>query len=91
MIAMANDRTVAWAIPAFVVVRRVHGARVDATIAFLADWTPFWASANVFLDELPPHLQVLAQPDGYESLTTDEREQLSEQVIRTGNNTCRGA
>ena len=82
VIAMANDRTVAWAIPAFVVVRRIHGARFDATISFLADWTPFWAAANVFLDELPLHLQVLAQPDGYESLTSDEREQLSEQLTR---------
>jgi hypothetical protein len=82
VIALANYRTVAWSIPAFVVLRRIHGARFDATIGFLADWTPFWAAANAFLDELPPRLQVVAQSDGYESLASNERKELSDQVTR---------
>jgi hypothetical protein len=82
VVGSANDRVVAWAIPAFVLVRRIHGATFDAMISFFADWTPFFQAANVFLDDLPPHLQVLAQPDGYESLTPDKRMQLSDHVTR---------
>jgi hypothetical protein len=82
VVGMANDRVAAWSIPAFVLVRRAHGARFDAMISFFADWTPFFRAANVMLDELPPHLQFLARPDGYESLTAAQRRELSGHIKR---------
>lgn len=82
VVGMASDRVVAWSIPAFVLVRRAHGARFDAMISFFADWTPFFRAANVMLEAVPPQLQFFARPNGYESLTADERRELLEHITR---------
>jgi hypothetical protein len=82
VVGMANDRTVAWSIPGLVLLRRIRGAELDATISFLAEWTPFFRSAEMFLHELPPHIQLIVRPNGYGSLTLGEQQELSEHVTR---------
>jgi hypothetical protein len=78
----ATDRTLAYAIPGFVLIRRLHGDRLDATAMFMAEWTPFFEAANTVLDELPTEFQILARHDGYESLTTQEQRQLHAHLNR---------
>jgi hypothetical protein len=82
VVGTASDTAVAYAIPALVVIRRLHGDRLDELVAFMGAWTPFFAAANAVLDELPPELQVLARPNGYESLNPDERQQLAQHLER---------
>jgi hypothetical protein len=82
VVGSANDRTVAYSIPGFVVLRRLHGSKLDATIAIMAEWTPFFTAANIMLDQIPEDLQVLGRPNGYESLTIDQRQQLTQHLER---------
>jgi len=73
----ANDRTVAFLIPGFVWIRHRHGKKIDATIAFMAEWTPYFTAANIVLDELPSELHVIAEPNGYESLTPAQQRRVA--------------
>jgi hypothetical protein len=76
LIGSARDQAIAYAVPALVLLRRVRGARLDDTIRFLADWTPFFQAANLVVDELPPDLQLLGCDGGVESLSLRQREDL---------------
>jgi hypothetical protein len=44
------------------------------------EWTPFFEAANTILDQLPEDLHHLARPDGYDSFTSAQRQQLTERL-----------
>lgn len=76
----ANDRAVAYAIPGFVWLHQRHGETLDALIAFMAEWTPYFESVTTILDQLPSEFQVIARPDGYSSLTPAQRHDLAKRL-----------
>jgi hypothetical protein len=78
----ARDQVIAYAAPAFVLIRRIRGARLDDTIRFMTESTPFFDAANVVLDQLPPDLQVIAREGGLESLTPPQRDSLRLHLAR---------
>lgn len=82
LIASARDQVIAYSAPAFVLLRRIRGARLDDTIRFMADWIPFFQAANLVVDQLPPDLQVVAREGGLESLTSAQREELRVRLDR---------
>jgi hypothetical protein len=75
-----SDRAVAYSIPGFVWLHRKHGETLDALIAFMAEWTPYFAAGNTVLDQLPTELQVIARPGGYSSLTPAQQHHLTKHL-----------
>lgn len=80
--AQTTDLTLAYTIPAIVLIQRLNGPTFTWTMSFLATWTPYFAAASILLDQLPAELRVVGRPGGYDSLTPSQLEQFKGHLDR---------